>query len=221
MYSSYLFAVLCWIILSCIYLYLNTYVIKLTRNCLSATHASIVVLAYLLNIPGHTVFYVSCGYYILDGSMEVGDFITNRRLQNCLMIFHHIISVYGLSYLFVSELYHHIYYAFFLIEVSNFPIYIVYYLKTIRYPNQCVIMLAILLEISMSFSCRMILGLKHLIHMYNTTPGYELFICTLGVLLYSLSALWLLGMCLQLKLMILVAIGVKRDDKNTIHKKSE
>jgi len=216
MYTVYIISTICWTFLNFVYLYYNANNKKLASNFTSATHATSVVFAYLLGIPGQYLFYASCGYYCFDGILNFYEFIFTKRLQNFLMIFHHFISIYGLSCMEIPELYHHVYYAFFLIEVSNFPIYVIYHLKTIKYSNQCIIILVLLSEILMSFICRMVFGLKHCIHAYTTTHGYGTFIIVLGTTLYSLSGLWLFGMCLQLK-----AIIFSSNQKRVLDKKIE
>lgn len=131
----------------------------------SATHASFIVLAYLFDITGTTVYYVSLSYYILDTFYELINLVplnNNKpikiRLYNVGIFIHHIVIIYTLKYLTHTSSEKHMMYAFYLAELSNFPMYVVKYLKKNKYHNKIIINLFIVAEIIAYLYLRIYLG---------------------------------------------------------------
>lgn len=163
---------------------------KVVSNITSTIHATSVVTFYLLGIRPEILYYSSCGYYIFDGVLNIFYYIKNRNSGYLFMIGHHIATVLTMTYLFVPICTEMIYKNFFLLELSNYPLYIVYHLKSIKYENQYVVGFFILMEAVASIVCRVFSGTQNiyqiwLIKDFPWTPF------VMGIFIYIISLIWL------------------------------
>jgi hypothetical protein len=194
----YLGAVLFWISTT-FYFKKKQFPTKIARNFGSTLHATIVGIFYLFGLSSEYLFYISFAYYLVDSFPELYYFIKLRRLSNLLMVGHHIISCLALTALsnpldpripLMVE-------TFAQLEISNYPIYLVYHLKTTGYDNDLVIRLLIFVEFVSYFVLRIyFIGLKLYSIIFFGGFSY-LMIIGIGII-YGLSCLWLCGMILQL-----------------------
>lgn len=176
-------------------LHFNKYGFKIARNCTSTIHAAFVLIFFTFGISPMDMLYVTTGYYLFDCIIESIELIKHHRLYNFGMVLHHAVSMYVLSYLQDPTLCEYIYYSFFIIEVSNFPVYLVYYLKSIKYGNEILIRLLILLEITSFTICRIMIYGTMLLHGIKMGIPFAPLLC--GALIYIMSVIWLYGMVLQ------------------------
>ncbi len=195
-YIAYNLSIIVWALLT-YFIYRNGVNFKITRNYTSIIHATTILLFFTFNLSSSYLFPVTFGYYIFDGLLEVYGLIKTRRLYNLGMIFHHIISCYILSYLLDPVVEDYLRYSFFTIEVSNYPIYLVYHLKSIKYNNEIVIRLLIICEaLSFLFFRMFLCGISIYDSIMSGLLPYPPIIC--GVAIYTMSAVWLYGMILQI-----------------------
>ena len=177
--------------------YINSTNFKITRNYISIIHATTILLFFTFKLSASYLFYITFGYYTFDCLLEVYGLFKTRRLYNLGMILHHIISCYTLSYLLDPIVEEYLLYSFFTIEVSNYPVYLVYHLKSIKYNNKIVIKLLIILEALSFLYFRMFLcGISIYDCIMSGVVPYLPIIC--GVAIYIMSAMWLYGMILQI-----------------------
>lgn len=118
--------------------------IKLRRMNVSVVHAVIVILSYLFGIPGYILAFISIGYYVTD---TIYEFIRLKlSIFRLSMIHYHLVTIVGLTYFDETSITNYIYYAFYLAEISNLPLYLAYQLKKMNY-QQKVIDFVIFVEI--------------------------------------------------------------------------
>jgi len=171
--------------------------IKIIRNYISVTHATLVLLFFLLSISPVYICYVSIAYYTFDSITELYYVIATKRLYGLTMILHHIITCVILSYFKNDTLSYYLNYLYFLTELSNFPIYLVYHLKSKKINNPSFINFLIVIEASSFIILRLFCGGVNFYKILKTDdlPNYLIFA---GVLIYLMSAFWVYGMFLQI-----------------------
>lgn len=168
---------------------------KIQRNIFSSIHASCVILSYLLGLPGYILYYISMAYYGIDTCLEL---LTMHSIYNIGMTFHHIVSLMALGYLHNPSTYHHIYFPYFITELSNLPLYVVYHLKAVKYNNKYMMNLLLIIEATIYIGLRLVYGLKmgYVMLFINYTP-WPLLIAF--VLIYLMSMMWAKGLCRQIQ----------------------
>ncbi|ARF12228.1 hypothetical protein Klosneuvirus_4_43 [Klosneuvirus KNV1] len=169
----------------------------------STTHASIIVLSYLIGIPGTIVYYISITYYILDTCYELIDLIpdkTNKpiqiRLYNLGIFIHHAIIIYSIKYIANEVTEKTIFYAFYLAELSNFPLYAVQYFKKTKYQNQIIINMFVIIEIISYLYLRLYLcGYHAYLLLFEQNIPYAVTITAWSMLI--ISAVWTWKLIMQ------------------------
>lgn len=144
------------------YLYYNNNVrnFKLTKMHVSGIHALSVVISYLIGLPGNLLYYWSVTYYMMDTAYEFVELYnkTNLKLFNLGMMAHHFVTIGVMGYLEHHHGGKQLYYGFFLSELSNLPMYVMYHLRAIKYNNWYVLKLIVVIEALAFIICRLILG---------------------------------------------------------------
>lgn len=145
------------------YLYynINNGNFKLSRTHVSVIHASSVVISYLFGMPGYILYYWSLTYYMMDTLYELADLYRSNKsikLYELGMLLHHVISIIVLGYLWSHHTEKHMYYAYYLAELSNFPMYLVHHLKTVGYNNKYMLKVLIFIEAVAFIFLRLVLG---------------------------------------------------------------
>lgn len=125
----------------------NTFIPKIARNMTSISHATLVVLGYLCGVSGDGMFYISFSYYFVDLVLEIQQFIEHKKLSGFGLILHHVVSCYVLQYLNDDVVMPYLYYSFFVIELSNFPVYLTYHIKISGFIDNTILKYSIYLEI--------------------------------------------------------------------------
>lgn len=182
-----------WLLASCLIHYFIPSNSKIVRNYISTIHATIILISFLLKIPEHYVYYVTATYYAFDGVIELYSSVSQKRLYNLLMVFHHAISIYVLSYLQNPLISNQIYYSFCMVEISNFPIYLAYHLKSKGYKLTrplilCEIISFVFFRINIGGRCALDLA-------YDPNTPY--LVIGSSVVLLLMSSLWIYGMWMQ------------------------
>lgn len=179
---------------------------NIKRNLLSFLHSIMCVIMCIYELPSY-IFYLSSSYYTYDLIMQL---LTTNKLLNASTIsmsFHHIIGVYGLQYLNSNNeiLINNFLYMYMLLEISNFPVYIMYHWKQIidkkkteidNFYIRLISKILLIIEIITFTILRISYSSYLLITTYNIFPNDILII---SALLYILSCFWLLNMLYQLK----------------------
>ena len=193
----YIFSTFIWFLIPISFYYTQRLSWKVVSNITSALHATSVVMFYLFNVDPLVLYYSSCGYYIYDGILNLYYFTKSKNSGYLFMIAHHAATVLTMTYLFTPVCTEMIYKNFFLLEFSNYPLYIVYHLKSIKYQNQYIVGFFILMEAVASIVCRFIFGTKDLYYIFfmKDFPWVPLI---MGILLYIISAIWLKAVFKQL-----------------------
>ena len=170
---------------------------KIARNLVSATHAILVILCYTLNVTAKNMFYVSYGYYLMDLCIELHYllFHNNKITSSLALIIHHIISCYILCYLNGNYVPKYLYYSFFIIELSNIPIYIVYHLRRIKYNNKTILKCLLYLEAVSFIFFRLILCGINIHNSYKYIPN-DVLISALSI--YLISIIWTYALFVQI-----------------------
>lgn len=170
---------------------------KIARNIASVTHASFVVLFYIMGVSAKHMFYLSCGYYLVDTILEINQFIENKKMSSIGLIFHHLTSCYVLQYLLDDIVSPYVFFPFFIMELSNFPVYLTYHIKTVGYIDNYILKLSTYLEIITFVVLRMIVG------NYNLYIAYVSGVVPMGALICAgsicgISFVWLCGFIIQI-----------------------
>lgn len=196
MFIAYLATFISWLAFTFIAIIRTDFNIKVARNIISSLHATSVILFFTFGVPANCLFYMTCGYYTMDGLVELLYLVKDKKLTNLPMVVHHIISCFALSYLRDPVVAKYLYLSFFLMELSNYPIYLVYHLKSKGYDNQKVIKGLIGVEALGFIVLRLWLGGQIL---YNATMSNEVPYITLiaSAMIYLMSIFWVYGMILQ------------------------
>ncbi len=183
-----------WIV---IYYLINTYIdnSKLARNCTSAIHASSVFLLYMFNMPTY-MYYISTCYYIFDGLCEICILCNSPKVSNLVLIIHHAVAVYAVSYLYDPQLAKYMLSSFVLIEISNFPVYLAYHFRKTS-NNMAMINLLLLAEVISFVVLRVIMAGVNLVLaiVVNEAPTMLIMMCGM---IYVISILWTVCLALQL-----------------------
>lgn len=195
----YIIFVPLWIL---VYLKLTNISQNIKRNLFSAVHSIICIILCYCDYD-LAIFYWSISYYVYDLIIQV---IATKlfNIPSLAMIFHHIISIYTLTFLRNSEKEMNDLFVltFMLLEISNFPIYITYHWKQI-YGKKLetklakYIMKILLLSEIISFFVIRLTYIPYIIILNYHIISIEIIIIT--ILLYTLSTLWWLSMIKQFK----------------------
>jgi len=170
----------------------------------SVTHASIVVLSYLIGIPGTVIYYITISYYIIDTCYELISLIPFKsekplkfRLYNLGILIHHVLIIYSIKYITDELSGKYIFYAFYLAELSNFPMYAVQYLKKTKYQNQIVVNLLVILEIIAYTYLRLYLcGYQSYLLLF--VPGIPITVILTSWAMIIISAFWTYKLVMQI-----------------------
>lgn len=200
---EYLFSTVIWFFIPISFYYVWEINWKVVSNLTSVVHASFVVMVYLFGIKPEVLYYLSYGYYIYDGILNLYYYMKNRNNGYLFMIAHHIVTAYTLNYLFNPICTELLMKTFFLLEVSNYPLYVVYHLKSMKYDNKYIVGFFILLEALSSIICRMILGSILLYDAYSIEK-FPWIIIFMGLFIFMISALWLKAIFKQLYQMFFI-----------------
>lgn len=168
---------------------------KISRTYVSAIHAMTVIFSYLLGIPGYILLHLSITYYIVDTTYELINLLIpekpNRKIKiyDLGMLLHHVISIITLTYFTDPKVEYYVFRAFYLAEVSNLPMYVVYQLKANGYKNNYVLKTIIAIEALAYIVLRLIIGGRITYEMWfeNEIP---LFIFISATLMLIISAVW-------------------------------
>jgi hypothetical protein len=172
---------------------------KITRNQVSALHALTTIAMTFSNVPIIVIFHNSRGYYMMDGIYEILDMpmLTQIKLYQLGMIFHHIVTFIGLQYLLDPIASHYIHQAFLLAEMSNLPMYVMkhMYMSGIKYYPLRVGVLFV--EFLSYIYLRMYLCLLiiHQLFMDSEITGG---VKTLSLSIYLISGIWTYKLCCQM-----------------------
>jgi hypothetical protein len=188
-----LFLVL-WGLCANVYYYLCGNNFKVSRMFVSATHATSVILAYYMNIPGYYLYYFSVSYYLVDTFFELTNILLpenghkNIKLFDCGIVLHHFVTMSGLVYLWYPETQNHMYYAFCMSEISNLPMYVVYYMKHKKIDEE-ITRKAIICEAIAYVFIRLILGSKMVCELWynDNIPSLMTFS---AIIILVLSYVW-------------------------------
>ncbi len=192
-----IFAIGCWVLyMSNIH---SNVMPKVARNIASVTHASLVVMIYMFSISKRTteMFYISCGYYLVDTVLEINQYIEHKKMSSVGLIMHHITSCYVLQYLLDDIVSPYVFFPFFIMELSNFPVYLTYHIKIVGYIDNYILKLSTYLEIITFVVLRMVVG------NYNLYVAYVSGVVPMDALICAgcicgISFVWLCGFIIQI-----------------------
>lgn len=167
----------------------------LTRNCLSAVHATVVVASYLLHTNVEFLYYVSMGYYIADGIHELIDIFGPQNTKGTValsqfgIVLHHIIMVFALGTLFDPANSPYFYKAYYYAELSNYPLYIRFHLRFINYTNRWVVTMVVFFQ-ALAYIVLRLWMCGVLIHEMYINNAMNLGLYVMSSMLYIMSAVW-------------------------------
>lgn len=185
-----MFLYLFWLTTLTLLYFINNKSFKLSRMNVSAVHAVTVIIAYLMEVSGNTLYQISFSYYLLDTIYELITMYQNKKygIIDLGMIMHHILTMLTVSYLSNQDYGMDIYKAYYMAELSNLPMYLAYHLKHIKYNNKLVITSIVSLEIMAYIILRLYLGgIITLKLLYVPVP---LFINLSSISMLIISAVW-------------------------------
>jgi len=164
-----------------------------TRNCLSVVHATVVVASYLYWPNVDYLYYTSMGYYIADGVHELigifGPKKTTLALSQFGIVLHHIIMLFGLGTLFDPVNVIYFYRAYYLAEISNYPLYVRYHLRYMNCTNTVIVTTVVFFQALAYIVLRLLLcGVIMLDMIANNAMNKPLYIMT--GMLYLMSTVW-------------------------------
>ncbi len=173
---------------------------KIVRNFSSICHATSVVIFYTFNLTPEYLFHITFGYYTVDGIVELYYLLKTKRLYSLMMIIHHIftcIMANQLTDLTDPIMVRYILSIFYLAELSNFPIYLVYHLRATGYNNDLVLKLLTIVEIIVYVILRIILCGIELYEVYMSEK-FSYLMLSGSVFVYIMSIAWSYRLFLQL-----------------------
>ena len=192
-----------WVLLYSLIPILNN---NIKRNIISAIHSILTVILCTYQDP-YYIYYISTSYYTYDMVLQL---LGTQKMLNVSTIslgIHHIIAVYSLQFIIngPKEFTDPFLYMFMLLELSNFPVYIMYHWKQTNGKKNddndngyILIITKILLtiEIIIYFTLRLTYSLYILIVNSNSMPT-EILITS--AMLYLLSIFWWVSMLNQIR----------------------
>lgn len=164
---------------------------NITRNYLSAVHATFIVTSYLFVSNIEYLYYPSIGYYIADCLHEINGIYhsNNIELTQIGIVIHHIIMLLGLGTLFDPANAQYFYKAYWLAEISNYPLYIRSHLRNKKILNTFVTIIVIFFQVLLFIVLRLWLCGIIMYDMYNNNAmNMPLYI--MSSTLYIMSAIW-------------------------------
>lgn len=184
------------------YYYYNIYNknFKLSRMSVSATHAVTVILSYVIGIPGNILMHVSISYYLIDTVYELMNSLEQNKkikIYDLGIVLHHVVSIVALTYFTYLKTEYYLYKAFYLAEISNLPMYLVYHLQKINYANNYVLKPLIAVEALGFIILRLIMGGSIFYEMLfeNEIAGI---IYILSIIMLIISVVWSQKLIVQL-----------------------
>jgi hypothetical protein len=170
----------------------------ITRNYLSAIHATSVILFYLSSMNILYLYYISMGYYLADIIHEITTIQKTITLYQVGVIVHHAIVILSLHTLF--DIYNAPYYykAFFLAEISNFPLYVHGHLMLINYPNRTVINIMLVIQILAYTILRLYLWYPIIYNIYMSNNFHYHLMLSVGII-YFISIVWIYKLLIVLR----------------------
>jgi len=178
---------------------------NIKRNIMSTIH-SLVAIYLCLNDYHITIFYWSSSYYIYDLVMQLLSSSGLLSASTMTLALHHIIAIYTLEYfkLGENELTYIFTYMFMLLEISNIPVYIMYYWKQIckdkpdmnNFIKNFITKILLMCEILSFMLMRLTYSLYLLLINYHLFTMDLIFI---SLFLYLLSLFWWINMLYQIK----------------------
>lgn len=175
------------IIIKSINSYYKKYNFKITTNLNSFFHAINVIFLYLIGINPIIVHYWSCAYYLLDLIMTLKEF--KITIYDSGILLHHFVTLYTLNYLCYLETYQYMFNGFFISELSNIPMYIVYHLKSTDYQNTIIINCIIIIETMGFIGLRLLYGGQILI-IISFIDRMPLLMCVSAWIIFMISFYW-------------------------------
>jgi hypothetical protein len=158
---------------------------KIIRNWISTCHALTVIIFYNIGIPSSLLFYISMSYFILDSIYELSQ-LKGFKLFELGMLVHHAIAISSLFMLKESSPHTSmVYFFYYILELSNIPMYLVYHLKQVKYTSK----LLVLFETFVYIYLRLYVCGTEIYHYFCTTEG-ELIIKFYMIIMLSLSIVW-------------------------------
>jgi len=174
------------------YYNVNNHNFKLSRIHVSAVHASTVIIAYLINVPGYILCYWSVTYFIMDTLYEllsIWTFKSKFGLFDAGILLHHFTSIAVLRYLNYPITEPYMLKAFYLSEISNLPMYLVYHLRTSGYTNKYLMKPLIAIEAIGYIALRLMWGglISFQIWFIRDIPW---FMCLASTIMLAISVVW-------------------------------
>lgn len=197
-----LYPLLTWLwhyIANCFYYNVNNHNFNLSRIHVSAVHAVVVVISYLLNVPGYVLCYLSVSYFIMDTIYEllsIWAFKSKFRLFDFGILLHHFTSIAVLRYLNYPITAPYMLKAIYLSEVSNLPMYLVYHLRTSGYTNKYLIKPLIVIEAMGYIGLRLVLGGLISLQMWFI-KDIPWFMCISSTIMLIISTIWTIKLVKQ------------------------
>lgn len=177
--------------------------LNIGENIISATHAIIcIILSYLYYTNEITnleyLMNLSIGYYLIDSFINI---IHYNNKMNIIYLLHHFVSILIVSYLSdnnTSNVYMTLT-GFLLAELSNIPLYIVYFLFQLKKSYKSfyltiITYLFIIIETICYISLRLLIGSYVLYNMYT---HIDITLSILGLLIEIMSLFWSYKLCYQ------------------------
>lgn len=168
---------------------------KVTRNLVSSVHAVAVISTFLANYFGRIttteslnfLYVSSMGYYLSDTLNEAKELCKGFRLYQLGMMAHHIITISALGYLFDPVASNYLYMSFFLAEVSNLPLYLMYHYHK-RLTNHHIVFAIVFTEFLGYLVLRMIICLIIIVDSFCVDTSYAF--RAMAVSMYLISGIW-------------------------------
>jgi hypothetical protein len=172
---------------------------KLSRMNISAVHALTVIFFYLFDRSVYILYYISLAYYIMDTKYELTNIMYSKKksLYDFGIIIHHLLSMSIISYLLIPSVNIYVFYAYFLSEISNLPMYLAYHLIHINYPNKTLIRWITITEAFSFGFFRLCLG-GYKAYQVWYMPDTPMFIIVSSVILLLISLIWTIKLSVQL-----------------------
>lgn len=172
-----------WAFFSC-YCYATSN-LKLAINFQSLTHASLVILAYLVEGNPAMLYYLSAVYYVVD---TIFTMLTIQNWYGAGLVVHHVLTIWCLQYMRDgSDVAMTMYTIFFLAELSNLPMYYVEHLRISRCDNRQRILSGVAIQLVTTVVIRLILG--GVVIGYLAADEFPFIIIASGIVIYTLSSI--------------------------------
>lgn len=163
---------------------------KISNNALSALHAIGVSVLYPITRSSEILCKWSIPYFLLDSALVLK---YSKKIDRIGLTIHHLIAIYILfNSINTDQKYRKLLlFLYFIVELSNIPMYSIIHLLNIKYSNEKVMEIILLVQIFVTILARLIVvPMSPLIDLDSINKGNIKFLI-ISLFIYVFSIVWI------------------------------